>query len=147
MATANSGFWQNKAAVAGTFVVLALIILGAAAGLTFSYYKKRNARRHTRLHDQLFDKFIESGGTRKISPGLSAIPIDPFATPKIHYDPTRVQEKPRELSFYVSPTSLDPGESTKVVPHILRSDIGRESYPISIDSFYGALPSSPSGTH
>lgn len=123
-------------------MVLALIILGAAAGVTFSYYKKRNARMHSRLQDQLFDKDLESEGTRNSSPGLSinAAPIDPFTTREIDYDPTRVHEQPREMSFYASPTSLNSGESTKVVP---RSHIGRESYPTSIDSFYGAAsPSS-----
>ena len=100
---------------------------------------------HTRLHDQLFDKHLESEGTRGSSPGLSinAAPIDPFTTREIHHDPTRVQEQPRETSFYASPTSLSSGESTKVVPHTIRSYIGRESYPTSIDSFYGAAsPSS-----
>jgi hypothetical protein len=99
---------------------------------------------HTRLHDQLFEKYLKSEVTRNSSSGLSisATPIDPFATREIHYDPTRVQEQPRETSFYGSPTSLNSGKSTKVVPHTLRSYIGRESYPTSIDSFYGASPSS-----
>ena len=135
-------FWKNKAAIAGTFVVVALIILGAAAGVTSFYYKKRNARLHTRLHDQLFDKYLKSERTRNSSPGpsIGAAPIDPR---EIHHDPTRVEEEqPREMSFYVSPTSLNSGESTKVVPRTLRSYIGRESYPTSIDSFYGASPSS-----
>ncbi|KAF8204800.1 hypothetical protein BJ912DRAFT_939353 [Pholiota molesta] len=149
-AAKSSGFWQNKGAVAATFVIVSLVLLGIAAVVVINYMKRRSVRRHNLIHEELFEKFSDSGH-RSNSPGpsINAAPMDAFpsrdvvyANPFENYGGVEHQR--------VAPSAVPAARKT-TAPTAFRNPVGRtpvarESYQQSIDSFYGGIASQPSSS-
>ncbi|PPR04066.1 hypothetical protein CVT24_010641 [Panaeolus cyanescens] len=80
-ASTSSPFWDNKAAVVSTFIVVAVAICGIIGLAVLYFLKKRNTRMERELHEELFEKYTDPH--RSMSPISSingAPPIDPFAS-------------------------------------------------------------------
>ncbi|KAF9478143.1 hypothetical protein BDN70DRAFT_63359 [Pholiota conissans] len=165
-------FWQNKGAVAATFVIVSLVLLAIAAVVLIRYLKRRGARRREMLHE-LFEKFPESGRNSP-GPSINSPPMDAFAArdvdysnPFHHYDDVEIQQiaqpsmpvqhpdyyynQPATIpARYISPPEVQAGRKS-TAPTSFRSPVGRtpvarESYQQSIDSFYGGAAGQPSAS-
>ncbi|TFK28891.1 hypothetical protein FA15DRAFT_664987 [Coprinopsis marcescibilis] len=68
-AVSANGFWENKAAVAATFVMVALISLGLTALFVINCLNRRTRARQQRLHQEIFSEKYTGGGN--ISPSGS----------------------------------------------------------------------------
>ncbi|KAF8969477.1 hypothetical protein BDZ97DRAFT_246909 [Flammula alnicola] len=151
----SSGFWQNKGAVAATFVIVSLVLIGIAALAVIAFLKRRNVSRQEQLHEELFEKYTEPD-YRSNSPGpsINADPMDAFAsrevfqsygiseTQRVLYSSTPVQHpdyynEPKAPARYISPSQALAAQSA-APPTAFRNPVGRDSYQQSIDSFYGA---------
>jgi len=145
-----SSFWKNKPAVTAVFVIITVIACGVIGFLIVAAFKRRATRREQRLHAQLFKPYTDTDTVRTHSPdpSISSAPMDPFATPKGHF---QVLAKPpptvhltnynnNKSSSHLSP-SLSKGPNSP--PISFNNRVKRESAQPSIDSFYGG-PTQPS---
>ncbi|KAF9057985.1 hypothetical protein BJ165DRAFT_1425033 [Panaeolus papilionaceus] len=79
-ASTSSAFWNNKAAVVATFIVVAVAICGTI-GLGLLYFlKKRNAKMERELHEELFEKHTDPHRSMSPISSINGAPIDPFAS-------------------------------------------------------------------
>lgn len=118
---ANS-FWHKKGAVAAIFVFISLVAVAIIALLIVYYLKRRNARKHARLHDELFEKYSEPNHIgNSPGPSINGTPIDAFAA----RDVLRDNDSP--LDDYQTPIST---------PTILQS-----SFPVQHPDYYNTPPS------
>ncbi|KIM46354.1 hypothetical protein M413DRAFT_312296 [Hebeloma cylindrosporum] len=162
--SSHAGFWQNKAAVAATFVIVSLVVAALGALAIMTYLKRRSKRYQERLHDELFEKYTEPE-SHSNSSGLSIhnSPMDAFASrdprsdasppfqlygtesqrafhpssPVQHPDYYNTQSTPAR---YLSPSQAL-GSKGAAPPSSFHQPNNRDSYQPSIDSFYGAGPS------
>ncbi|KAG6833942.1 hypothetical protein H0H87_007953 [Tephrocybe sp. NHM501043] len=146
--------FKERGAVAGTFTVVSLVIIGAV--VVFAFFLRRRSRNGRNPGDnEYYENFAvqpemgqfasgnatpSSAGRLPASPGLSASelsahePMDPQANDNTYLRPD-----------YLPYTSLSPvyerGSDTLISsspPVFKRPVVGRDSYQPSVDSFYGA---------
>ncbi|KAF9534743.1 hypothetical protein CPB83DRAFT_888714 [Crepidotus variabilis] len=88
----KSGFMQNKGAVAATFTFSSLIFIAALVAIIVAVMKRRNARKETALHDELFISYVEPADyhsnyrSDSPEPSLNDTPMDPFSRREVVYD-------------------------------------------------------------
>jgi hypothetical protein len=158
-------FWDNKGAVAATFLFISLLALAFAIMIIMTILKRRKARREALIDTEFMPNYQEPNSpVASLSPSISSTPLDPFKSREIVHDhvPTDIpaSSKPTNSrgrdaptihltppsaflghSHYLLPSQLQAAPTTNAAGQRNNSEMRtstQSGYQPSVDSFYGA---------
>ncbi|KAG5634161.1 hypothetical protein H0H81_003104 [Sphagnurus paluster] len=148
VSASSKGFWTNKGAVAGTFTIVALVII-AILGLLF-FLARRRWRIRKRNGDDFYEHFATGSEVAQRESGASMSPDSRRLTTSSNFSiPDMATHTPMDPQVagsdqsYLPPVSQVPAliqkkSATATTSPSKRPESTRDSYQASINSFYGA---------
>jgi hypothetical protein len=147
----TTGFWANKGAVAGTFTLVTLILIGIFVVVGANLMKRRRPRRRRRHHrrhvEDIYEKHPTPGPNSGVvnavedpEPGMTdltaQVPMSAYPSHEVHYggtDPSQQMYQPQQYNTEYPPGTM---YNDQQQPHYEQQQSDQYDYDYSVYAGY-----------